>query len=215
MFYVPNPSLALTLFFFLPLFQSLVLSLTQDWSGGDHGDLCILETACEDTHVWGLHQHAETARWVKLYLNYVLISHLHSLTVTAYLFLSLTSQRIDYLCPSSVWSSLVITFGMSVWLGMYWTFHILQDFDNKIIQWTLWLLDGFVTWAVSVKVACVSPHRAQPSVSTHGLYHRPPMLKANLFSAPSSEVMMTLHHSVFCLCRHLFVITNSSKPIRR
>lgn len=73
------------------------------------------------------------------------------------------------------------------------------------IKWTLLLLDGFVTWVESVKAQRLG----------HGSYHRPRCIKANFFSAPSSEVMMTLHHSVFCLCRHLFVITNSSKPIRR
>ena len=48
---------------------SLSLSLTQNWSRGHHGDLCILETACEDPNIWGLHQHAKTARCVLLASN--------------------------------------------------------------------------------------------------------------------------------------------------
>ena len=44
---------------------SLSVSPCQDWPRGDHGDLCFLETSCEDPHVWRLHQHAETARCVK------------------------------------------------------------------------------------------------------------------------------------------------------
>lgn len=44
--------------------SSLCVSLRQDWPRGDHGDLCFLETSCEDPHVWRFHQHAETARCV-------------------------------------------------------------------------------------------------------------------------------------------------------
>lgn len=44
--------------------QCLSHSLCQNWPGGHHGDLCFLETSCEDPHVWRLHQYAETARCV-------------------------------------------------------------------------------------------------------------------------------------------------------
>lgn len=44
--------------------QYLSHSLCQNWPGGHHGDLCFLETSCEDPHVWRLHQYAETARCV-------------------------------------------------------------------------------------------------------------------------------------------------------
>ena len=140
MFYVPNPSLTLTLFFF-----SSTVSVSRSLS---HTGL-VWRRAGGPMHSGdrlGGRSHlrtSQTCRNSKLCKTvYKLcpnlpstLSHCHCIPFP------FLSQHINYLCPSSVWSSLVITFGMSVWLGMYWTFHILQDLNNKIIKWPLWLCD--------------------------------------------------------------------------